>query len=294
MSDISVERLSPDDAFDLLSHETRYEILTILNDSETPLSFSGIYEQADIGDSGKFNYHLKKLLGAFVLDTDDGYELSRAGKRVVGAVLSGAYTHIHDAKPVEMEATCLECGSPLQATFNEETVGITCTSCDLVFTEPDIPPGVLDGWDREDVPIVVHRWLHRHLISSDLGLCPYCDGGVETVVVPPEAELAPDWFTDEEGEPPVMVTFNCTRCGHSWHATIEFASLAHPSVRAFHQDNGIDLRSTPAWELDWLPGASTTVENSEPLEVAFEVGLEGEVRRYVFDERMELIEEESV
>lgn len=290
MVDVAVERIAPDEAFELLGHELRLTILRTLNDAGAPLSFSELRDTVDVRDSGRFNYHLEKLVGNFVRKTDEGYRLTRAGQRVVGAVLSGGYTHVHDAKPVSMETSCRSCDSKMEARFDEETVTIACSSCDLVFTDPSIPPAAMEGWDRRDVPGVVHRWMRRLLVSSDLGLCPYCDGRVVRSVYLAGDHGAPEWFEPGTTDFEATVVFDCHRCAMHWHAMVEIAALAHPAVVGFHYEHGIDLRQTPEWALDWFAGPQAEVTNQEPFRIDLPIRLDDETRRFVFDDEMELVE----
>lgn len=83
--------LDPVEAFDALADETRLAILRALADrrQEAPerptLSFSELRERVGVRDSGLFNYHLSKLVGRFVRERPEGYELGHAGRRVIRA-----------------------------------------------------------------------------------------------------------------------------------------------------------------------------------------------------------------
>ena len=61
-----------------------------------PLAFSSLYDRVDVDDSGQFNYHLDKLAGHFVPNTDHGYALARPRRRVVESVLVGPVRVRHD------------------------------------------------------------------------------------------------------------------------------------------------------------------------------------------------------
>lgn len=91
-SDSGGPTLPPDDAFSVLGNETRMEIIQELADASDRLPFSELRDRVGVSDSGQFNYHLDKLVGHFVEDTEDGYGLRRAGERVIEAVVSGAVT----------------------------------------------------------------------------------------------------------------------------------------------------------------------------------------------------------
>ena len=74
-------------AFELLGEETRLRIIDALYtanraDSEEAVRFSQLREAVGVQDTGQFNYHLNRLLGTFVIRTDDGYVLSSAGEAV--------------------------------------------------------------------------------------------------------------------------------------------------------------------------------------------------------------------
>lgn len=82
---------SPEEAFALLGNETRIAIVDALGDADGSLSFSDLRSAVGVRDSGLFNYHLSKLLGAFVERTDDGYELSEAGVHAYESILDGSF-----------------------------------------------------------------------------------------------------------------------------------------------------------------------------------------------------------
>ena len=140
---------SPEAAFSLLSNETRFAVLRALYDAdERSLSFSDLRERTGVKDSGQFNYHLGKLVGVFVRETDDGYALRYAGKRVIGAVLSGAYTREVTVDPIPVDGRCFDCGGRLEASYRDERARTGCVDCDLSVTEYGVPPGIVDGYER--------------------------------------------------------------------------------------------------------------------------------------------------
>lgn len=70
-----------------LSEPTRLELLLILYESAEPLSYSSIRAQSSIEDKGRFNYHLRKLRGIFITNTEASYSLNDRGQKVVEMVL---------------------------------------------------------------------------------------------------------------------------------------------------------------------------------------------------------------
>ncbi|QRV14078.1 helix-turn-helix transcriptional regulator [Haloterrigena salifodinae] len=56
--------VDPEEAFRLLGHEIRVQILLALwRASDHALGFSELYDAVDVDDSGQFTYHLSKLEG---------------------------------------------------------------------------------------------------------------------------------------------------------------------------------------------------------------------------------------
>jgi DNA-binding transcriptional ArsR family regulator len=78
--------LPPDEAFAALGNETRIAILLTLEGCGDALSYSELMRQVGVYDSGRFNYHLNKLLGHFIDGSNDGYRLRDVGVRAARAV----------------------------------------------------------------------------------------------------------------------------------------------------------------------------------------------------------------
>ncbi|WP_135821982.1 winged helix-turn-helix domain-containing protein [Halostella litorea] len=258
---------SPEAAFSLLSNETRFAILRALYDADDrSLSFSELRERTGVRDSGQFNYHLGKLVGVFVGEVDDGYALRYAGRRVIGAVLSGAYTRELTVDPVPVDGRCFDCGGGLEATYRDERARIGCRDCGLSVTEFGVPPGLVEGYDREELPYAFDRWIRTQMSQFFAGFCPRCLGRMRTTV-----DDEPD---DDLGLP--GLTHACDRCTFSSVSVVGSAVIDHPAVVAFHHDHGVDLRETPLWELDWLISDRHELLSTDPSRVRVVVPLDDE------------------
>lgn len=75
----------PSDALAVLAEETRVRILRTLAEAGGPMAFSELRRAAGVEDAGRFNYHLSRVCEHFVRETESGYELDRAGARLVTA-----------------------------------------------------------------------------------------------------------------------------------------------------------------------------------------------------------------
>ncbi|WP_227354497.1 DUF7347 domain-containing protein [Haladaptatus salinisoli] len=100
------------DALGTLASEHRIAILRELATADEPLAFSELRERVGIRDTGQFNYHLSKLRGRFVRETDGKYELGHAGERVVLATadLDADGTAAFAEARTEESDECAVCG----------------------------------------------------------------------------------------------------------------------------------------------------------------------------------------
>lgn len=292
--DIVVDRLTPEESFERLAHEIRLQTLQTL-DEEGPLPHARLREAVGIADPGQFNYHLKKLDGQFVREGEDGYELTPAGRRVVGAVLSGGYTGDLAGQTVPADADCLRCGGGLETRLEDGGVYVACRECDQRFNNVDIPPGVLEGCDPADLYDLVDRWVKRRLTSSQYGFCHRCDGPIDQRIVrvddrdawhDPDSEFLQDVPAD------ALLQEECARCGDFQIALVAAVAVLHPAVAGFHHEYGIDVRETPLTDLDWLEMGVTSIESTDPLVVSVPVTLEDQTLVASFDADFSLVDQQ--
>ncbi|MFC7045804.1 helix-turn-helix domain-containing protein [Halobacteriaceae archaeon GCM10025711] len=272
--------LSPEAAFSLLGNATRIDILQVLAEDPTePLSFSELRERVGEPDSGKFNYHLQQLTGQFVRRTDEGYALRLAGSLVVGAIVAGAYSRSRALDPIPIDASCRECGGSMELRYAEEIVTLACSDCDHVVTKFGVPPGILEGYDREELPAVIDRWIWTRFGGVVDGFCMNCYGPVT-----PEVAL------HDESDDPFLLRFVCDRCGDVVKCAVGTYLRYQPVVAAFHAEHGIDLRTTPSWSLDWLYDDHATVVSEDPVEIVVDVELGDDTLTVVIDEDLDIVE----
>jgi hypothetical protein len=141
--------LTADDAFALLGNDTRVRILEALGAADESLSFSALRDRVGTPDSGRFNYHLDKLVDQFVARTDDGYTLRRTGERIVVAVQSGAVTDAPARDPISADESCPYCGGRLAIRYREERLSILCPDCEGLYGVTEAPPLAGRDADRE-------------------------------------------------------------------------------------------------------------------------------------------------
>jgi hypothetical protein len=266
----TVERSPPEDIFALLSDDIRVEILGQLGKSpQTSLAFSDLHGRVGDIDSGQFNYHLKRLDGALVRRTDDGYALTHAGRQVVGAIYAGTYTADATVEPVSTGIECPVCETDIVAEYHDETARITCECGEPV--EYFFPPGAVDEFDPEELPAAFYRWRYLDFQCTLAGFCPLCSGRIDgELVLDGEADRA----TSLPAESPVDTAhfeFECRRCGATRRPLATSPAMAHPGVSGFLADHGIDVRTTPIWQIRDAVDREVALQSVDPprIEVRF-------------------------
>ena len=229
---VSIDRRSSDAVFGLLANDVRVEILRALGETpDTPVSFSALQDRVDVRDSGNFNYHLDKLVGTFVR-RDDDYELTHAGRQIVGAMLAGTYTADASVDPIPLDWDCLLCGGSMIAAYSDERARIVCRDCEK-GARFSFPPGSLDQFERAELPAAFARWL-RHLFQQPRsGFCQVCSGRTT-------GELARLPGGTEDDPEPSLVRFDCQRCGTTAQLSGTSFATYHPIVEGFLLEHGFD------------------------------------------------------
>lgn len=272
------------DGFDLLADETRAGILRALAEArrEDPrdpyLAFSDLQERVGATDSGRFNYHLGKLRGHLVAQTDDGYTLSPVGQEAAGSILGGTYSDPPDRGPVELDDRCGRCGEPLEAAYEN---GILHISCDQNHGFGDsLPPAALEDTSLRDATDVLDAKMRADVGTARHDACPTCLGDVE--------------WTFQQGLPdeaPIDFAYGavCQCCGQNVSLNPGLFVFDHPALVAAYHEVGVDLRDQPLWTIDCcIPGGATLVDE-DPVRVALHAGPERELR-FIIDDTGDIVE----
>lgn len=283
-------------AFSLLGDETRVAILeTLAGHNRDPLSFAQLRERTGVEDSGRFNYHLGKLVGRFVEKTDEGYRLTFAGSRVVGAVYEGTYAEGDDIDPIALDADCIECGAGVELSYADERITVGCSECGNVDSEFGFPPGALAGRDPETLPAALTSYMVTMLERLLAGFCSNCSGPVSPTIDPEDPETpgeSEDSDSDEDAGGQVPVSFACERCQSRATSSLASVLLPEPAVVAFHYDHGVDVRDALLWSLTWLTESETERVSESPPRYAVTGTLDGGQLRVVVDESLDIVETE--
>lgn len=240
---------------------------TLYNTSSEPdpqpraINYTDLQEAVNVEDSGRFNYHLKKLTGHFVKSVDGGYRLLDPGKEIVRLLRRGTLTDDFTLDPVPVDANCYRCGSQVTVSYNGDRVLTICESCAGSVALEALPYGTLTAisaspWAvKQREPNDLHRTVHESFerVSESMAddICPECRGSVsKTVRMCGSHELGANGVCPHcDRWSGLAVDLECRVCGRGSVCQPLFARMNHPALAEAMRRGG----ATTAWErLGWI------------------------------------------
>lgn len=302
------------DAFSVLGNETRLSIMLALWDEFEPfapeeeaVSFTNLRNRVGVNQGAQFNYHLDKLVGRFVRKTDAGYELRRAGLKIVRAVIAGSGIEDPSIDPTEIDLSCIACGAPTAITYEDEWLYLVCTECDGFFAEyHDRPGGILKGMafdpagltDRtpEEMWGAAYPTMIQCLESAVRGVCDICSGTMEYTLDICQDHAEEDVCDACGRRIALMARFHCPVCKNHHAAPPRTIVTQHPAVIAFYYDRGVSIR----YEVDDFEGTrqlDRLIKNHEqelvstdPIRIRVRIPYESDELALVLDEHLAVVE----
>lgn len=292
---IDLDGISPDEAFAILGNETRLDILRVLWSASVPgagtdptiLSYSDLLRGVELADSGKFNYHLSKLVPHFVAQTDGGYRLTRAGKRIARTVVA-----VSDGEaagfPCDLDVDCPFCGGRVTATYHDQQLVVRCNECGGKHGH-DAPDGTLSimgfpaaGLTDRTPEEVLERGLYKCMLDVAYmmhGVCRECAGRIATSVsVCDDHETADDPICRTCETPyEVWAEQRCERCGLAKRLPVELFVMGLAPVIGFFYDHGVDVLEPSYEEINACVNTLYTVSVADdPFRIHVTIEAEGE------------------
>lgn len=303
------------EAFSMLGNETRLSILLGLWEAfkpfaeENALSFSELRERVGMPDSGQFNYHLNKLTDHFIRETESGYEIRDSGQKFVRTVIAGTGLENESVRPADLDLACNRCGSALvKISYNEETLYLTCPSCEGFATSDKFPPGTLAIWPlapaglahREPAELLVAAAVtaNNRLRMKMEGVCPDCSGTIDTSLKSCEDHRPSneDVCANCGNRDSVRVRYVCSVCKSPNSVPVQTAVHDHPAVVSFYWDHDVDITyptDDPSgfyqiWGYFWKQ--THTLVSTDSVRIRVTVPCEGDELRLLLDEDLNVIE----
>lgn len=260
-----VKRHPPDEVFALLGDETRVQILQVLGgEVDEPITFSELQDRLGMSDSGQFNYHLRKLVGHFVRKVEEGYELTYAGKQLMGALHAGTYTASATMEPLEIESPCPVCEGTLVATYEDEHVVMSCEDCAEWRNVFPFPPGALEGFEGPELIDALDRWMWSLMERIYAGFCPNCSARLEGHV-----RIASE---DAAG---ARVSFHCQQCDEEADFSLHTLAFFDMDAACFFNEHGLDLRTAPLWEIGDQIDNDVEILSEDPVTARIQLSMDG-------------------
>lgn len=244
--------VEPHEAFALLSDPNRLDLVTTIAEaSRETLPFSDLYERSNFEDSGQFAYHLDRLVGPFLRETEDGYGLRHAARIVHRLAVSGLLSDRGEAEVTTVETSCIRCGADeLAAVYEGDRFWVRCRDCGRRATVAPFPPRALANHDPARVPAAFDRYTLGSVVRAAENVCPWC-----------ASRLSASLERADDGWPAVdwVIRRECDHC-RGWIYTRVYDLLRlHPAVIAFHHDRGVDVLGRSFWEAERAMAGRTTV-----------------------------------
>lgn len=301
--------LAPDEAFAVLGDGIRMEILQTLAEADRALPFSELRERVGVSDSGQFNYHLDKLVGHFVKDSEQGYSLQGAGQRVIEAVVSGAVTETPVIHSTRVDWPCPQCGAQIAIRYEQEELVLSCSECpgqagqlrpqipvEISDTSEygflgsmTLPPAAVEGRTAKEVLQVAYTWDALELFSRNQAICPRCSATMERTVSVCEDHDSSNGLCDACGwRDQVTVESDCTNCPHVVNNPIMHTFLSNTELLAFvtaHGHNPI----TPSPELvSLMLDYKLELGSAEPFSARVTFAIEGDELTLTVDDDLNI------
>lgn len=312
--------IRPEEAFELLGHKTRLAILNALWEASRfrknvdeaseaepwypgadAIPFSELRKRVGMDDGSQFNYHLKKMVGRFIHQTDEGYALGRLGHRIISIIRAEELTEELGFEELQIDEPCPLCGGAVVLeTGTDRALDFLfwrCRNCDGLRKVRGFPPGVLritdslspagfrDRTPGEVVQAMVTWTAHRRTMALQ-GVCPDCTGPTETSLVYCDDHELEDGHVCDSCESVLGVRFLtiCDVCRLPMVTSSEEHILTHPTVTACYRDHGYEPMG-----LDWLllrteTIVDQTVVSEDPIRIRTTVVLDEAGLEVLLDE----------
>ncbi|MFD1512083.1 DUF7351 domain-containing protein [Halomarina rubra] len=284
------EMLSPEEAFAVLGSDHRIAMLRALGEADGPLAFSDLRAAVGTRDSGQFSYHLNKLVGHFVRQTPDGYEIRRAGERVIEAVLSGAVTESPVRDATAVDRPCHYCGAPVEVRYHEDRIRVHCTDCEGIYgaderadgnghlgTLPLPPAGVQHRTPAESLQ-AAYVWGELTGMASASGVCPRCSAVLdESVSVCADHEARSEPCEECVERYAVGIHFECTNCIYDRGGAFGVKLLTNTDLLAFLTARGINpVEPSARSAIGAMVDYEEEVLSTDPFEARFTFAVDGD------------------
>lgn len=286
-----VDSLSLDEALSIIGEETRARIIVELGESVQsdgvsirPLSFSELMDAVGVSDSGRFNYHLDKLVDTFVKKTGQGYVLRPPGHFLYRAIVAGTLTDREGLDSFTVD-DCPDCGATLTVEYpSDHCLYVRCRKCETLVQSTHLPNRGIEGRSREEIlDAAVRKDRHETGILRE-GVCPGCSARVDR-----DLRAEDPAFCGEVCDYEVYALLTCSACNVGGVAHPASVALTTPAAVGFFAGHGRDPRAIRPWAEPVVEARfRSQIVTEDPLVVEVPFELEGEQLTVRLDEDLQV------
>lgn len=288
-----LETVTLEEAIAILGEQTRMEIIVELGAAwderrhqQRYLGFSELMDRVGITDSGRFNYHLEKLVDTFVTKDDEGYRLLYPGRRLYQIMVSGTLTE-REMDVSFRVGTCFDCDGDIVASYrNDNVLFLQCATCERLHGAMPFSPRGFDHRTEREAFEAACRVFYTDIQLARRGICPSCDGEMRTELLD---DLSDFLTAVTEGD--VLASMRCRVCNDYFYADLSYVALTTPQVRQFLSNHGYDPAVVHGWDdIVLAADESETVVQTDPLRVQLTVAVDGDELDVVFDNELAVLD----
>jgi hypothetical protein len=297
---IDIEVLDPlslEEALTIIGEEARARIIIELGDARTTdptasnaLGFSELMSRVGIEDSGRFNYHLGKLVGTFVKKGEDGYRLRLPGQLVYEALLAGTLTERQSIEPFTVGA-CPSCDGELSAGYHpDHMLTVECSGCATLFDAIHFPSRGLGGRSEEELLDAAYQRRYHKVATLRRGVCHNCGGEVDRALEDSASLTYGSESVDEMAGLETYAVVECPDCHTSLVGHPTNVAITAPPVVGFFAEHDRDVALARWWE---EPIASArneiVVHQAEPRAVTIPFEIDADSLRIELDSDLQVV-----
>lgn len=298
---IPIEHLDPlpiDEALSIIGEPTRARIIAELGDARaTPrdesstLRYSELMDRVGVRDSGRFHYHLEKLIGSFIKKRAAGYALRHPGQLIYEAIVSGTLTTRKTIEPFTV-GDCPRCDGALSTAYHaDHLLTVECTHCETLFDAVHFPARGLENRSKEELLDVAYQRRFHKVAAMRRGVCPSCGSVVSRDLQDSASITYGTKSVEEMAGLDVYAVLDCESCNSSLVGHPANVAITTPTVVGFYNDQSRDVARLRWWEPS-IAGArdSMAVQHRYPhsVRIGFEVG--GETLTITLDSDLQVTE----
>lgn len=293
----TIEPLSLDESLSIVGEHTRATIIIELGGARTTdptvpnaLTFSELMERADIEDSGRFNYHLDKLVGPFVKKDSDGYSLRLPGQLIYEALVAGTLTDRKAIEPFQV-GTCPECDAQLSAAYHpDHLLTVECPGCETLFDAAHLPARGIEDRENDELLEAAYQRRHHKLATMRRGVCHICGAVVNRALEPTTSITYGSASVEEMAGLDVYAVLECTGCRASLVGHPTNIAVTTPTVIGFFADHDLDVALSRWWK-NPIAAARDSIEiiEEDPISVRIPFEIDGDHLSVVIDNELQVV-----